>query len=234
MVNVPEKMPFAYPEGDETPYLRWFDGQFQPVFVAFNPSLRVPGFAPSDFGEPVPEEYEIDAKRCGAKCGVSRSDIAKLCGFPSIRYVNKALRLTGSRRIAPEYADPESTSKLLSLCKEKGILLPDEGYASPLLELSMGRFLSTLGHSKVVTASHFGVDPCLIQSGALSGDSENVALVELCSEDFSLYVTIYIDYHYHLICQTDAGLKSARPEDFFEGFYADADTNDFWGIGDLS
>ena len=43
-----------------------------------------------------------------------------------------------------------------------------------------------------------------------------------------------MDYHYFLICQSDESLNQAKPQDYFEGFYANARTNDFWGVGDFS
>ena len=47
-----------------------------------------------------------------------------------------------------------------------------------------------------------------------------------------LYTSIYTDYHYYLIAQTEKSLQSARPDLFFEGFYADNSTDDFWGFPD--
>ena len=56
---------------------------------------------------------------------------------------------------------------------------------------------------------------------------------EIYTQDRSIYLAIYIDYHYFLVCQSERSISIANPMDYFEGFFADENTNDLWGIGDL-
>ncbi|WP_366663074.1 hypothetical protein [Leisingera sp. JC11] len=170
----------------------------------------------------------------GPSCGVSWQEIADLCGFPSIRHVNRTIRLTGSRRLSPEFACPGDTERMLEVCTSRSIYPPDEGRASPLLELAMGTFLRELGHDYVTAAGHFGVSRSSLLARDLLDRQQECDWVELWPEDKSLYCTIYIDYHYYLICQTSGSWQQARPEDYFEGFYAGAETCDFWGVGDFT
>lgn len=226
-------LPFDYADDDDTPYRRWFGKDFASVFVALNPFLRMPGFEPAKNGDGMPDAVEAAAKRCGPDCGVSWAEIAELCGFASIRHVNRALRLTGSKRISEEFASPEDTEKMRRICAERSIYMPAEGRPSPLMELALGQFMQALGHKEVLAAGHFGHGPQLWPVTDLLDRDNWGRFVELCATDRSVYCGIYIDYHYYLICQTEAGLARARPEDFFEGFYADEETNDFWGVGRL-
>ncbi|GHH00029.1 hypothetical protein GCM10010961_36430 [Pseudodonghicola xiamenensis] len=99
------------------------------------------------------------------------------------------------------------------------------------MELALGRFLQALGHGEVLAAGHFGHGPRLRPVAELLNRDKEQEFVEFCATDRSLNCTIDTDYHYYLICQTEAGLTRARPEDFFEGFYAEKETNDFWGVG---
>lgn len=226
-----DTLPFSYPDEDETPYRSWFAKDFASVFVALNPFLCMPGFEPAKNGDWMSDAVAVAAKRCGPDCGVSWAEIAEICGFPSIRHVNRALGLTGSKRISDELASPEDTAKMWRICAERSIYLPDEGEPSPLMELALGQFMQALGHKEVLAAGHFGHGPRLRPVADLLNWDKEQEFVEFCATDRSLYCTIYTDYHYYLICQTEAGLERARPEDFFEGFYAEEETNDFWGVG---
>lgn len=226
--------PFSYPSEDETAYLDHFAGRFSSVFVALNPFLRLPGHPPFKNGDPVPDSAIQDALKLGPSCGVSWKEIAELSGFTSIHQVNRALRLTGSKRISARYANQDDTDHMLEVCATHSIYPPDEGCSSPLWELAMGGLSQAAGHDSLISADHFGSFPKELQFAALRDRQTECGCVELCAEDKSLYCAIYIDYHYFLICQTDESLEQAKPHNYFEGFYADARTNDFWGIGDFS
>lgn len=170
----------------------------------------------------------------GPSSGVSWQEIAEICGFASIRHVNRALGLTGSKRLSPEFSCPNETEHMLRACAARNIYPPDEGCASPLLELSMGAFVRALGHEKLTAAGHWGVSQSQILAGDLLDKSQDCDWVELWPEDLSFYCTIFTDYHYYLICQTGSSLQQARPEDYFEGFYAGDETCDFWGVGEFN
>ena len=224
---------FSYPNNDEDPYLSWYKDEFSSVFVATNPFLNIPQFPLNSKGEWISDEVNKVAKQRGAGAGISWKKISELCGFPSIAHVNRALSLTGSKRVAEKFSCPADTATMLKLCREQNIFTPDEGFLSPLSELSLAGFLKELGHDEVVVADHFGTSPRPMNSERFSLP-EVSATPEIYARDKSIYVSIYTDYHYFLICQTDASRSDANPANFFEGFFADEDTNDFWGVGDLS
>lgn len=226
--------PFSYPSEDDTAYLDHFAGRFSSVFIALNPFLRLPGHPAYKNGDPVPDSAIQDALKLGPSCGVSWQEIAEFCGFASIHQVNRALRLTGSKRISTRYASQHETDHMLGVCAARSIYPPDEGCSSSLLELAMGAFAQSAGHDSLISAGHFGSFREELQVATLLDRQSEHGCVELWAEDKSLYCAIYIDYHYFLICQSDESLKQAKPHDYFEGFYADARTNDFWGVGDFS
>jgi len=224
---------FSYPGNDEDPYLSWYKDDFSSVFVATNPFLNIPQLPLNLQGEWIPDEVVTVAKQRGADAGISWQKVSEICGFPSVSYVNRALRLTDSKRIADEFACPADTATMLKSCREQNIFIPDEGCLSPLSELSLASFLKELGHDEVVVADHFGSSPSPMSSERFSLP-EVVVPPEIHAHDKSIYVSIYIDYHYFLICQTDASRSKANPTNYFEGFFADENTNDSWGVGDLS
>jgi hypothetical protein len=226
--------PFNYPKDDDTPYLQLFSDRFSSIFVALNPFLKLPGHPAYKNGDPVPDSAIEDAFRLGKTCGVSWQEMAELCGFTSIHQVNRALRLTGSKRISSRYGNESETDHMLKLCAQQSIYPPDEGCSSPLLELAMGAFAQAAGHESLISAGHFGSSPEEVHVADFLDRSKECECVELWTEDRSLYCAIYIDYHYFLICQTDASLRRAEPHLYFEGFYADSQTNDLWGVGDFS
>jgi hypothetical protein len=225
--------PVSYPSSDEVNYLEWFGPAYSSVFIALNPFIRLTGGLQSSDGDWTPEEVLRAAKSIGQPCGVTWADMALCCDLGSIVHLNQALGKTGSRRLDAKYASQERTERLLEYCKSASIYPPDEGYPSPLFELSMGAFLNALGHEEAILGDGFGGSMKRIASTQLLDPQQITEFREIRTHDGSLYVTIYTDYHYYLIAQTEKSLQSSRPDQFFEGFYADGSTNDFWGIPDL-
>ena len=225
--------PFSYPRHDEDAYLTWFRDQFSSVFIATNPFLHVPGYTLNLPGDWVPNEVLNFAKRHGEQCGVSWQEMAKLCSFRSIAHVNRALRLTGSKRVLTHLASPSDTALMLQKCNDQNIFMPDEGRISPLVELSIGHFLKKLGHDQVVVADHFGNSPRKLGLAEFLNSELIEGVAEIYTEDRSIYISIYTDYHYILVCQTNASHSVANPEHYFEGFSADLNTSNLWGIGDM-
>lgn len=226
---------FQYPADDNIPYLSWFEGQFSSVFVALNPFVHLPHTSThGPWTEAIPGHVLIGAIRCGEACDISWLSIAKRCDFPSIRHVNRALRLTGSRRIVPTLASETDTDTLLSVCRTDNVFPPDEGVVSPLLRLSIARMLAMSQQQHVVVAAHYGVDAQCVSLEDLSAMEGRSWFSELWAPDGSVFMSTYFDYHYTLIGQTDASRRTMPPHMYCEGFYADLDTDDFWGIGELS
>lgn len=219
---------FTYPENDEIPYLSHFKDDFETVFVVLPPFLKLNSTLPKEHENFVSDHVTASAKQIGHAAGVSWQLISELCGSSSIAQVNRALRLTGSKRIVAEFSCPKDTKKLLGICNENNLALPDEGYISPLQELSLACFLKTLGLDEVVAAGHFGGSLKVVKSSSFS-QSYNSANPEIYAADHSLYVTNYFDYHYLFICQMPASRAKANPAEYFEGFFADEGTNDFLG-----
>lgn len=222
---------FSYPPRDEDTYLSWFRGSFSSVFVAINPFLKISDVPLNSDREWIPDKAKTIAKQRGVEARVSWEEIAELCGFPSIAHVNRALRLTGSRRISSGLACAPDTGKMLNVCKDRQVFIPDEGRYSPLVQIALTRFFKQLGQDEVIVAGYFGSDPRVMKSDEFSSP-DGFAPPEIYTQDRSVYLSIYIDYHYFLVCQTEHSLSVANPADFFEGFFADENTNDLWGVGD--
>ena len=107
------QLPFQYPDRDDTPYREWFHGSFSSIFVATNDFLYVPEILPNKTEDWIPPDaYEL-AKQRGSQAAISWAAIAELCGFSSIAHVNRALRLTGSKRIHKDLACVAETQLLV-------------------------------------------------------------------------------------------------------------------------
>lgn len=221
---------FSYPARDEVPYLDWFSPHFTSVFMALNPFIRILDGEPLQDGNWTPPEVIVRAKRSGQECAVTWAEVASQCAFGSLADVNQALRLTGSKRIGPEYSSPRNTQILLNHCREGHLYPPDEGMPSPPFEWSFGHFATAAGQHTLIAGDGHGPSQDQIQVSKLTDSEQINEFAEFAALDNSFYATIYTDYHYWLICQTEGSLSKARPDEFFEGFYANAATNDFWGI----
>ena len=223
---------FSYPHNDEDCYLSFYKEDFSSVFVATNPFLKIEGFSPNITSDWIPDEVSAIAKTRDNGIGVSWQEIAKLCGFSSIAQVNRALRRTGSARLLDELACPADTQKMLEACRRHNIFVPDEGFLSPLSELALAKFLEALGQDNVVVAQHFGTAPDALKSQEFL-QPKLLSMPEIHTSDRSLFVSMYIDCHYFLICQSGVSRLTANPNEYFEGFFADEVTTDFWGIGSI-
>lgn len=224
---------FSYPPDDTEEFLSWFRNDFSSVFLATNPFLNIAEYPLNPHDDCIPEKVNVFAKKRGLDVGVSWQEIAELCEFRSIAFVNRALRLTGSKRILDNLACPSDTARMRNICGDHNIFIPEEGRFSPLVESSIARMLKQLGHDEVIAAGHFGTSPQEMRTEEFLRPDVFVP-PEIHSRDGSIYFSIYIDYHYFLICQTEVSKSAANPADFFEGFFADESTNDFWGIGSLT
>ena len=227
-----QKSSFEYPRNDDDYYLSFYKNQFTSVFIATNPFLNLPDLPLNASGDWIPDEVSEIAKARGTGVGVSWQDIARFCDFPSISHVNRALRLTGSRGIKIELANADDTHKMLKICEKRNIFIPDEGCFSPVTELTIAHFLGKLGYEDVIGAGHFGSPIKRIEIKTLLHPDVS-APPGLYAQDQSVYLSTYIDYHYFLVCQTAASRALANPADYFDGFFATSETNDFWGIGDF-
>lgn len=221
---------FSYPNSDEVPYLDWFSPHFTSVFVALNPFIRVHDSDPCRDGYWMPHEVVLRAKRSGQECAVTWAEVASRCAFDTIADVNQALRLTGSKRVVPEYASKKKTEVLIQHCREGHLYPPDEGCPSPPFEWSFANFATAAGQNTLVAKDGFGGREPQLHVSKLTDPEQGNAFAEFAALDSSFYATIYTDYHYWLICQTARSLSKARPDAFFEGFYANAETNDLWGL----
>ena len=221
-----------YPGEDDVPYRKHFTPRFQSVFVAFNPFIRVPGFSMQNHQGFFGDGFLEAAWSIGLDGEVRWSEVCELCGFASPKQVNRALRLTGSKRIKLELASPSDTKRLEERCEANTISLPEEGHASPSLCIRISHFLEALGHSEVWNAMHFGFHPDL-RAVALFRGSDCGSIACIHTPDSSAHLEFYPDYHYMLVAQTAQSLARARPSDHFEGFFADENTTDYWGIGPM-
>lgn len=226
-----KRLPVHYPSNDDVPYRAHFAPQYQSVYVAFNPFIRVLDQPKPNYTQIRWDEFMRATWAKGLSVEVSWSEVCELCDFATARRLNRALRTAISPlRLRPELAHPEDTKLLLERCEAHSIELPDEGNPSPSLRIRMAQLLDDLGHGEVWTALSFGLEPKRVPISALH-EQKLAAAACIHTLDGSLHAEIYIDYQYMLIAQSAQSFARADPSRYLEGFAADATTTDFWGIG---
>ena len=183
----------------------------------FEPFCQSSGAEPFQDGNWMPDGVVVRAKRSGQECAVTWAEVASQCAFETIADVNQALRLTGSKRLAPEYASKENTKVLVEHCREGLLYPPDEGCPSPPFEWSVGNFATAAGQHTLLTGDGFGLSETQLQVSKLIDPEQINAFAEFAAPDNSFYATIYTDYHTGL----SARLRDHYPgpsDAFFEGF----------------
>ena len=189
-----------------------------PPYQGGGDMIKVVSFSGTEFND-LPYKFEAGTPNVAGAIGLAAGlDYISNIGVAKIAEYEKNLL---------DYA----TEKMLEICTGQNFFIPDEGRFSPLVQLGLARFLKQLGYDKVTIADHFGLSPRLVKSEELlSGRS---VPAEIQSMDGAIYICIYTDYHYFLVCQSNHSTSVANPMHYFEGFFADEKTNDLWGVGDL-
>lgn len=168
----------------DAPFLTWYDGIFEAVFIALHPFVKIDGIDPAAAPRPVlvvdrssvlderltmdvvnkvseeyGEQFPIDLpelQNMEKKIGtpVSWEDIKVACGFDSIRQIDTAL-LTTIMAIKQEYGSVDDAQHLQAYCFANQIFLPTEDTIPPVLESKMCSFLEGLDCENVLIADEF-------------------------------------------------------------------------------
>jgi hypothetical protein len=168
----------------DAPFLTWYDGIFEAVFIALHPFVKIDGIDPAAAPRPVlvvdrstvpderltmdavnkvseeyTERFSIDLpelQRMEKKLGtpVSWEDVKVACGFDSIGQIDTAL-LTIIMAIKQEFGNVDDAQHLQAYCTANQIFLPTEDTIPPVLEPKVCSFLERLGCESVLIADEF-------------------------------------------------------------------------------
>jgi len=167
----------------DKPFLTWYDGIFESVFIALHPFVRIEGIEPESAPRPVlvidraelPERLTLDSinkvseqykhqfsidlpalQRMEKSRGVrvSWEEIRKACGFDTIAQVNRAL-LTTILALSEKYQNADDAEHLQAFCNANQIFLPTEDIVPPILEKSVCIFLKRIGCEELIVSDDF-------------------------------------------------------------------------------
>lgn len=183
----------------DEPFLKWYEGIFDSVFIALHPFFVIDGVDPSnaerrvqyveragipgeltlekvnEAAEEKRKTFDVDFKSIQTlqkQKGVKKTwnEVKTACGFSSLSLLNRALK-TLILALRPEFASPDAAEHLSSLCTANLIFLPDENVFPPILENSISDLLNLLSATKVVCADEFEHYKTLVLTNDLRTES---------------------------------------------------------------
>lgn len=212
----------------KVPILTWWAGIYDHVFIALHPFFRVPGL-----------------KGLGSKPFPS-DDLIKSSGQPvPWSEVHRAVAPEGPRdtfyRAAwllsvlgyAERANIDLQTRIENYCARESLFLPQEYGLAPILEPTVGNFLARLGSSSVVAWDEFRENSIELELSTFDRSQPHYRLPRsitssriwgLHNREKGLLLTWEFDSTDALIALTTDALSLAKPEEFFEGWYADEKT----------
>ncbi|QDG77884.1 hypothetical protein [Labrenzia sp. PHM005] len=248
--NVPREIKEPAPG---TPVLDWWDGIYDKVFIALNPFVRWPVVesvvankvtvidgkkyvtASVSGADGFDEDQATHAKKYGET--TRWSDVhAAVCPevpfeiFAQCVWISSCL---GRRKDVPS----EIQEAIGDYCFTHALFLPQDDIPEPALEPQIGRFLAALDITSVDVYDEFRANVFRCGVEAFSQDSPKIRLPQaitrdtyycIHSKEAGLVMTWEFDGVEAFIGLTKNALTNARPEDYFEGFYADANTYSDW------
>lgn len=167
----------------DEPFLKWYDGIFDAVYIALHPFYFIEGVDPSKserrnlnflradiegalsieklnkISEANSNYYEIGSESIQflqkqKGVKIAWNEVRSACGFNSLSQVNRALK-TLIRSLRPEFSSEGDALHLASFCSSKKMFLPDEDVIPPVLENSIWRLLGLLKSPEVTIVDEF-------------------------------------------------------------------------------
>lgn len=231
----------------KVPALSWWEGIYDHVFFALHPFVRVrkePGAHASDGSifEDVKmlsndEAVELDdvIKQRGEIISWHEVHMAVSPQTPEIEF-NRAVWLLS----AIGYVDRAGIAlqkQIAAYCERERLLLPEDSGIPAILHPRMEQFLSHFGVSDVTAWDEFRHNSMELALTALRSDQPTAFLPQSVTSSAlwalhlpgpGILATCEFDGTETIIAMTAQALNLARPESYFEGFYAKADTYCDW------
>lgn len=208
--------------------LTWWAGIYDHIFVAPHPFFRVRGFGGTD-SEPEPTDDLI--KSSGQMVSWREVYQAIAPDEPREKF-DRAVWLLSVLGLT-ERADIRLQQRIKAHCEKEALYLPEEDGLPPILEGAVEEFLSALGAKRVTAWDEFrenSVDvdvsefacgrPSIFLPKAITGN--RVWALQLHNP--KVLICWEFDGTVALVAMDHRALAIARPENFFDGWYADTTT----------
>jgi hypothetical protein len=151
------------------------------------------------------------------------------------RALNQALR-TGIGGLRAEFTDHPADARLSDCSARERIFRPTAGMLSPLMERGLVDLFRRANLGDIVMGDEFGEQEQVVNVSALDiatswRTSPSLPVTfprRLFAPDRSLLVSVHWDSFFTIILATDERWAGTRIGDFFEGFWASAETSIGW------
>lgn len=216
--------------------LSWWRGIYDHVFIALHPFYgvrRLDGAGREDLFDwgDRPDNFEKTVKRRGD--AVRWEEVHKAVA-PEVPQEKMYLAIwLGAVLGYAERADISLQERIVEWLEEEKLYLPDEFGMAAVMEPSVGRFFSHLGASKVTIFDEFREHSAKVDVQAFAPDQPDLRMPQYSTgsgvwavhaPELGILMSWDNECIAPLIAMTVSARQMARPEDFFEGWYADETT----------
>ncbi|MGE0233241.1 MAG: hypothetical protein AB7O39_00830 [Flavobacteriaceae bacterium] len=235
-----------YPDND-VPLLTWWDGIYDHVFIALHPFFRIrksdkePGssaaeYEPVAFPNSLPEGIDWDAIKLRGEPRSWKSVHMAVSSDVPDRQFQRAVWLLSCLGVT-DHADRQLQEKIVEYCCKEQLFCPEDDVVADCLSEPINRFLKQLGGNSVRVWDEFRHNAFDYPVSAFATDQPALFLptadtrhspYAIDLEDPGVLITAGFDDSYSFIAMTQRAISHARPEDFFEGHYADEHTYCDW------
>ena len=244
--DVPRKLEHPF---ENVPVLDWWKYDYDHVYVVLNPFFRVPGYTPQTaaFGpmrvtgdaadvlelvnegvvereNEAPENFHDIIKQTGT--AVRWSEVAQAVGAVDF---DRFARIVWLQTIAGQAGEDNAlmSEQLQEFCDQTGLYMPEEDLLPAVLETTVGRYLEALGVDEVTLWNEWREISRDCPVSAFEPDNPATGLpgdkLTAVSTDGLLLSWGYDDVA-GLLALTDEMRHRVDPAQFFEGFWASAET----------
>jgi hypothetical protein len=244
----------TYPVRD-IPVLKWWEGVYDHVFVAFHPFFAVPSYSPTsaaygpihmDVSDPdvfvelvksppsrpnaAPKRFEDTIKRSGQQVRWAHVNDA-IGGYPFADFC------LATWMAAVEFRRRDSDEKIISailqFAHQTDLYLPTQDRLPSILEASAGEAFERIGIREVTLDNEFNDYQALTSVSSLSEKSSSAVpysdrLNAIYDANRNLLIINAFDNISSLVAMKDSVRHKVRPEEIFEGFYATRDMYCDW------
>ena len=209
------------------PFLSWFAGVYDAVFIAFHPFIRLnPKCAPDVHDYPEVETIRDAGHPVAWQDGISATDLsgnAQLC----------IALLSTIGALHPKSQDQPAKEALRVYLEREAVWQPDEGYFPTLLEPALLAAFELAKESRVVNLNEFGDMRTKLSLAKLRASRSRFDDLECYAASFfppsrRFLVTTDWDSFFTLFCGDREFLSRLVEMTQMEGFFCDARTRHTW------
>lgn len=225
---LPEPHRYAVCPPSDKPIKEYYDGVFEEIFIFFHPfikpkTLEYQLFKPSTY----PTKNDI-IENCEA---ITWEQILKITGIDSFRRLDIGLRTLISG-LKPKFANKDVAKVIESVCVEKRIVPPTEGFFPEFLMNVILQQIIREGHEWIWCGDEFSTERKLEYIDDLIADNNAFRNehINLFTNDNKILITTHWDSHFSMLCSDKGTVNRIVKSCNLEGFYCSENTEIYWSV----